>query len=257
MVRTAIQLYTLRHLDESIPETIARVGESTFDGVELWAAHLDLLEDDELVEETVAALAEADLTVAGWHLGIESMEEEFDDLVTVCDEIGCETLVVPTYDHEEFETLVDIAGAADRLAGLAADLDEHGIDLLYHNHTFEFGDVEGGVAFEAFAEAADGRFAFEPDVGLATHAGYDALDLLDVVGEAGRIVHLTDADPEDPDALHANVGTGAVDVEACAQTAAENGAEWLVCENGVTEDSRGALEHGSEAFAELRDELNA
>ena len=257
MVKTAIQLYTLRHIEESVPEIVTRVGESSFDGVEFWAAHLEAFEDESVIEETAAALDETGLEVAGWHLGADSIEEEFDRLVEICDAVGCETLVVPTYDSEQFQTREGVEGAADRLAGLAADLDEHGIDLLYHNHTFEFGEIEGGVAFEAFVETADGRFEFEPDVGLATHAGYDALDLLDLVGEQEPVVHLTDANPDDSDALHANVGTGVVDVDACAKKAAEYGAEWLVCENGVTEDSLEALEHGSVAFAELRDELDS
>ena len=256
MVKTAIQLYTLRHFDESVPETITRVGETEFDGVEFWAAHLEAFEDEAVIEETAAALDEAGLEVAGWHLGADTIEEEFDELVEICAAVGCSTLVVPTYDSEEFQTREGAEGAADRLAGLAADLDVYGIDLLYHNHTFEFGEVEGGVAFEAFVEAADGRFGFEPDVGLATHAGYDAADLLDLVGDREPVVHLTDSNPDDPDALHANVGTGAVDVDTCAEKAVENGAEWLVCENGVTEDSLEALEHGSVAFAELRDELS-
>ena len=46
--------------------------------------------------------------------------------------------------------------------------------------------------------------------------------------------------------------TKLVDVDACAERAVKNGAEWLICENGRTDDAVASLEHGSEAFAELR-----
>ncbi|MFC4986741.1 sugar phosphate isomerase/epimerase [Saliphagus infecundisoli] len=107
--------------------------------------------------------------------------------------------------------------------------------------------------FEWFVEFVNGRFGFEPDVGLAAHAGYDPLDLLAVVSEDAPVVHLTDTVPGDDDGLHADVGEGVVDVETCAKAAVRNGAEWLVCENGRADDGLASLTHGSEAFADLRD----
>lgn len=252
MVRTAIQLYTVRELEEPIPDVVARVGDTEFDGVEFYDAHFDVFEDEETLRRTSAALDDADLAVAGAHVGIGRIESSFDDVVSICQNLGCSTLVIPSYEREAFTTVEGITSAADRIAGLAADLAEHDIDLLYHNHTFEFVDVEGDVAFERFVEFAEGRFGFEPDVGLATHAGYGALELLEVVAGEAPIVHLTDTVPGDSDRVHADVGDGVVNVEACAAAADRNGAEWLVCENGLATDVLDTLEHGSDVFAELR-----
>lgn len=253
MVRTALQLFTLRDLEAeaSTADLVTRVGDTTFDGVEFYDMHFDAFEDDETVRRTSDALAEADLEVAGAHVSIDRLESSLGDLVEICESIGCSTLVVPSYEREAFTTVEGIEAAADRIADLAADLREHGVELLYHNHTFEFVEVDGTVAFERFVEHADGRFGFEPDVGLATHAGYDALELLELVSGQAPIVHLTDSVPDDDEKVHADVGEGVVDVEACVDAA--NGAEWIVCENGRTTDAAASLEHGSEAFAELRE----
>ncbi|WP_114578734.1 sugar phosphate isomerase/epimerase [Saliphagus sp. LR7] len=253
MVRTAIQLFTLRDVGCSLPDIIGRVGGTAFDGVEFYDAHFDDLADPGTADRTRETLAEAGLSVAGAHVGIDRLESSFDEVVSTCERVGCSTLVIPSYDGEAFSTVNGIEEAADRIAGLAADLAEHDVDLLYHNHTFEFVEVEGSVAFERFVEFADGRFGFEPDVGLAAHADYDPLELLAVVGEDAPVVHLTDTVPGDDDGLHADVGKGVVDAEACAEAAVRNGAEWLVCENGRTDDGRASLAHGSEAFADLRD----
>lgn len=232
-------------------DSIDRVGDTSFDGVEFYDAQLDALADDETLRRTRDALAATDLEVAASHIGVERLESSLEDVVSVCTEIGCSTLVIPTYDTDAFETREGIIDAADRIAGLAAELEAHGIDLLYHNHTFEFDEVDGDTAFEIFVEASNGRFGFQPDVGLATHADYDALALLDLVADRSPIVHLTDSVPDDDAALHADVGEGVVDVEACADAATAIGAEWIVCENGVTDDPIAALEHGSEAFESL------
>ncbi|WP_247004539.1 sugar phosphate isomerase/epimerase family protein [Halosolutus gelatinilyticus] len=253
MVQTAVQLFTLRDVDEPLWELVERVGETSFDGVELYDAHLDALEDEDTRRRTHEALGEAGLEVPSVHVGVERLESSLDEVVDACGAVGCSTLVIPTYDAGAFSTRAGVGSAADRIAGLAADLEEHGCEVLYHNHTFEFDEVNGEVAFETFVDAADGRFGFQPDVGLATHSGYDALDLLEFVGDRAPIVHLTDTVPGDDDLLHADVGEGAVDVGACADTAAENSAEWFVCENGRTTDALGSLEHGSEVFDDLRE----
>lgn len=255
MVQTAIQLFTLADVEEPLPELVARVGETTFDGVEFYDAHFDALADEEIRSRTRTALEDADLEVAGAHVGIDRLESNFEDLVSVCRDVGCSTLVVPSYEREAFTTREGVEAAADRIAGLAADLGDHDIDLLYHNHTFEFESADDEVAFEVFVEEAGDRFGFEPDVGLATHAGYDAQDLLSLVADRSPIVHLTDTVPGNDDDLHADVGDGVVDIRACADTAVANGAEWLVCENGRTDDALASLEHGSEAFADLHDRV--
>ncbi|WP_121744861.1 sugar phosphate isomerase/epimerase family protein [Natronorubrum halophilum] len=254
MLRTAIQLFTLKDVDESTPELIARVGETEFEGVEFYDAHFDEFYDG-AVSRTRDALEDAGLAVAGAHVDIDRLETELDDLVGHCLAVGCSTLVVPTYEPEAFATVEGIESAADRIGDAAAELAEYDIDLLYHNHTFEFADVDGRVAFERFVDRADGRFGFEPDVGLAKHAGYDPLALLEAVDGQAPVVHLTDSIPSDPAALHADVGKGAVNIEACTSATAAAGTEWFVCENGRTDDGLKSLEYGSAVFADVRDRV--
>lgn len=257
MVQTSIQLFTLVDIEEPLPKLVVRVGETMFDGVEFYDAHFDALANEETRSRTLTALRDADLKVTGAHVSINRLESNFESLVSVCQDIGCSTLVIPTYEPKAFTTRQGVEAAADRIAGLAADLESHDIDLLYHNHTFEFGSVDGDnkVAFERFVDHADGRFGFEPDVGLATHAGYDALSLLEQVAGAAPIVHLTDTVPGDDEKLHTDVGDGVVEIEICADRAVEEGADWIVCENGRTTDATASLKHGSEVFADLRDRV--
>jgi len=251
MVRTAIQLYTLRDIDEPLPDVVRRVGETSFDGVELYDGTVDALADRSLRDRTADALTDADLSVPAAHVNLERLESDPDEVLDVCRALDCPRVVVPSYDPDEFASVGGVDRAADRIAALADDYADDGVAVLYHNHTFEFDEVDGTVAFERFVDRAAGRFAFEPDVGLAAHAGYDPLDLIASVDGAAPVVHLTDSDPSDPDALHADPGEGSVDLAACADAAVDAGAEWIVCENGVSIDQARTLERGSEAFADL------
>lgn len=258
MVRTAIQLFTLRDLETGTDPTelLARVGDTAFDGVEFYDAHFDALTDDGTARRTAEVLEENGLETVAAHVGIERVESDLEAVVGICETIGCSTLVIPTYDRETFETVAGIEAAADRIAEAAGVLEGHGIDLRYHNHTFEFDEVEGRVAFERFVEAAGGRFGFEPDVGLAAHAGYAPLKLLALVAEAAPVVHLTDTVPGDDETLHADVGEGVVDLDTCVDAAVDAGTDWFVCENGRTTDATASLEHGNEAFASFRERAN-
>ncbi|MFC4986739.1 sugar phosphate isomerase/epimerase family protein [Saliphagus infecundisoli] len=155
MVRTAIQLFTLRDVGDSLPDIVSRVGDTAFDGVEFYDAHFDDLADPETADRTREALSEDGLAVAGAHVGIDRLESSFDEVVSTWEMVGCSTLVIPSYDSEAFTTVDGIEEAAGRIAGLAADLAERDVELLYHNHTFEFVEVKGSVAFELPCFAAD------------------------------------------------------------------------------------------------------
>ncbi|WP_224271003.1 sugar phosphate isomerase/epimerase family protein [Haloprofundus salinisoli] len=254
MVQTAIQLFTLKNLDEPPWNLAELVGETAFDGVEFYDRQFDAFTLAGIVQ-TTDALDEGNLGIAGAHIRIERLESSFDEVVGICEHLGCNRLVVPTYEREAFESCEGIEAAADRIAGVATELDAYDIELSYHNHTFEFDEVDGEIAFETFVDHADGRFKFQPDVGLATNAGYDPLQLLELVEGNAPVVHLTDTDPSEENRIHADLGTGVVDIDACAAAAADGGAEWLVCEVGRPDDATASLEHGASAFANLRDEL--
>ena len=130
-MQIGIQLYTLRNLDESLPETIERVGETPFDGVQLsgfWGATPD---------ETAAAIADADLEVAGAHVDLNEIEDAYEEVLMRYGVIGCDEFVVPSYHRTAFESESAAREAGRELASVATRLTADGVTLHYHNHTFE------------------------------------------------------------------------------------------------------------------------
>jgi len=227
-MRLAIQLYTLGDLDESLSETIPRLADTPYEGVQFAGF------GDAIPEELAAALDDAGLDVAGAHVGADEIEDAYEETLDAYGTVGCEELVVPSYDREAFETGAGARAAGERLAGLADRLDDDGVGLHYHNHTFEFADLGEERAFDVFAAAADG-VGLEIDTGLANHAGADPVELLERYGDRVSLVHLTDSRPGSDDTLHMDLGTGEVDIEACVDAARDAGAEWIIFEHGLTD----------------------
>lgn len=245
MVRTAIQLYTLRDVDDSLPDLLARVGETEFEGVEF--AGLGGTEPAEIA----AALDDAGLSAAGAHVDLAALETEFDDVVAAYDELGCDTLVVPYLDETHFESEDAVRETARRLTDVADRLADRGVQLCYHNHDHEFVDVEGaeGDAFDLLVDLTD-DLGIELDVGWALAAGRDPVALLSRLAGRVPLVHCKDVAVETRTPVE--LGEGDLDLDACARAAREAGAEWLVYEHDDPDDPLRSLATGSELLASLR-----
>lgn len=250
MVRTAIQLQTLESLPEALPDTIRRVDDTPFEGIELWDP---AIESPGAVAE---AIAETTLEVIGAHVRLERLEREseYEDVIETYDELGCRRLIVPAFDEAAFDSPEDVASAAARLEAVARRLADDGFDCCYHNDSVEFGRLAASPrrsAYDAFVDATPEPVAFELDTGLATHGGGGPETLLARHGERIPLVHLTDSVPGSETTRQVELGAGAVDVPACVEGAREAGVEWLVYEYGMTEDTLDSLAHGATKLTRL------
>lgn len=249
MVRPAIQLYTLRELDEPLTETLHRVADTVYEGVEFAGL------DGESPAAVADTLADVGLDPVGAHVGLDALRTDYEATVDAYRTLGCDRLVIPSYGEEGFASESAISAAADRLSALADRLADDGFEAHYHNHTYEFArlDSVSDTAYDAFTARTDDKLGLEFDVGLARHGGVDPTTYLDRYAERISLVHLTDTVPDDDDTLHVDLGEGVVDLEACVRAAVDADAEWLVHENGLTTDASATLESSTVRVRELLD----
>ena len=251
MVDIAVQLYTLRSLDESLPELLDRVGAAGYDGVE-FAYRVR----ESPTEEVLAALDRNDLDAASAHVPIEALEDVpedwleggFDETLDLYDRLGVDTLVVPWLDAAHFEDTAAVDAVATRLDDLAEALGAEGVRLAYHNHDQEFATVDGDSAIERLIDRTDDRVGFEIDAGWALVGGTDPAGLID--RHAGRIthVHASDVDVDSDESVA--LGEGDVDLDAVVASARNAGAEWLVYEHDDPADPISSIERGADALRE-------
>ncbi|MFB6139068.1 MAG: sugar phosphate isomerase/epimerase family protein [Halosimplex sp.] len=221
MTRSAIQLYTLRNVDRPFTEVLELVADAGFEGVE-FAYRVT----DEDPDDVRAALEATGLDVAGAHVGIGGLEDDFEETVAFYDDLGVEHVVVPWLDAEHFESVEAVEAAAARLERLADDLADRGMELHYHNHDHEFTDLGDETGFDAFVDETE--FGIELDLGLALAAGDDVVARLRSLGERSTLVHLKDYDVAAGESVP--VGEGDLDLEGVSDAVADNDSEWLIYE---------------------------
>ncbi|RYJ19495.1 sugar phosphate isomerase/epimerase [Halogeometricum borinquense] len=238
MAQIAIQLYSVHELDDDTATILEHVAETDLDGVEFF--RLD--EADDIAD----TLDRTDLGVAGVHVGLESLEDNFAETVDVWSQLGIETFVVPWADPKHFETHETIEALAERLSAIAAKLDQRGYSLHYHNHDHEFVTLDDEYALEILAENAP-EVGLELDLGWAGAAGAEPLSLVESYADRIDLLHVKDYDTET--GSPAKVGEGDLDLAGVASVVREYDIEWLIYEYEDAPDTYETVEHASESMS--------
>jgi sugar phosphate isomerase/epimerase len=231
-VNVAINLYTVRDLDEPLHEILDRVASAGYDGVEFAGLDAD-------PGTTRDRLDDLGLSVAGAHVPYEELETEFEACVDRYRTLGCERIVVPYLDESAFASLEAVDGTARRLDALGARLTERGFELHYHNHDHEFAPLEGATGFEAFADRS--AVGLELDLGWIEAAGADPPELLERYADRVSLVHCKDTRSGTP----VELGEGDLAIEESLSAARRADVEWLIYEHDVPTDPDAAIEAGS------------
>ena len=279
--RPAIQLHTVRDIDESLPETIRRVGDAKFEGVEFAGAFLKA--DPHAVRK---ALDETGLTPVAAHVDLQALEGDLEPIIDRCRRVGSDHLVIPHLGAGYFRTTTHVDALARRLEGLAKQLDAYGFQLSYHTSKHPFLPLldryglgfpanlpSPGVVWELMAEAIDltvrgadrdvattgfGRLVsrtdhltFEVDVGWAAAAGYDPVDVFDLVGDRLSLIHIADVARTSrfpPEFRSVMPGEGILDLERVLRASRKTGVDWLIFEDDHPVDPEAAVETGRAAL---------
>ena len=134
----ALQLHSLRHEVVTDPERIVRLVPSLgFDSVETagtygWPA-----------DRWRKILTETKLQIVGAHIGLESLETEWDAQTKFQCAIGNNRLVVSSLP-KNLQMAEGFSEAATRLNALGGRAKSDGFALFYHNHAYEFSPLSGG-----------------------------------------------------------------------------------------------------------------
>lgn len=251
MTRIGVQLYSLRETPGTLPELLAAVGNTAFEGVEFAHRYADA--DTTSVAD---ALDNAGLDVAGAHVGLDAMRERPARLIADYDPVGCSRFVLPHVPPGRVGSADAIDALAAELYAAAASVESVGGTVGYHNQAHDFVPVDGQCAFDALVEQTDAAVSFELDVGGAVTAGVDPVALVERYGDRIDMIHLKDVSVSHPSTDTSQrcvpIGTGDVDLSGVVSASKTAGVEWLLYENDDPEDPEQALDRGARTLARLR-----
>jgi sugar phosphate isomerase/epimerase len=141
---------------------------------------------------------------------------------------GCKRAVCPWRPPETFGSADGIKELAAQLNAANDTLKQHGITLLYHNHDFEMGKVDGTTGLQSLVNQLDPAIGIELDTYWVQVGGIDPVALIRDLGSRVHLIHVKDGhiDPKSPMLA---VGEGKMDYAAIV-AALPSSVEWLVVE---------------------------
>lgn len=141
-------------------------------------------------------LDQIDLTIASVMFSREELENQVDEIIQVCKIFACSYVVCP-YITEEYRTLDGYEHLAKTLELAATELQDSGITLAYHNHSFEFDKfVDGRCGYDILFDNTE-KLCFEPDVYWFEYAGINPLNMMKNISGRMPLLHLKDMDSSD------------------------------------------------------------
>lgn len=232
MFRIGMQMYTLR-------EPAAQDLEGTFRAVaEMGYAGAQISGIDAPPERIAEVLKECGLEPAGAHVGLERMETDFDGVIADARTIGYTGIAVPYLGADRRRTAAEWEAVARAMDGLGARMKKEGIQLMYHNHNFEFEPVAGTTGYEIIWSNVDlDNLQPEVDTYWAAFAGDNPAKLLERFAGHMDLVHAKDGRLGVKDPKFEPVGDGDLDWPPILAATAAGGANWLLVEQDTCDGS--------------------
>lgn len=225
----ALQLYTVREAAKrDFLGTLNAVADMGYRAVELAGLH------GVPAAQVRAALDARGVRAAAAHVGLTDLTGGFAAAIADCRALGCKYIVVPWVPKEQYATPAAAQGLAATLNALGREVRAAGMQLAYHNHSFEFVPLGETTLWDLLTAALDPELVqLEIDVYWVDHGGRDPAATIARHAAAARLIHLKDRAPDGADAP---AGTGGLDWAAILGAARAAGVRWYITEQDHPRD---------------------
>ena len=181
-----LQLYSVRDaMEKDMDGTLKAVKEMGYDYVE-FAGYFG-----KTAEEVKALLDKYDLKAISVHQAVDLFENEGKAAVDFLNTIGVKYSAVPWYDKNELYTNFD--ATAKKFAEVSKLLSEGGIQLMYHNHDFEFVKIDGEYVLDKLYRTLPADVLMpEIDTCWVHYAGVNPAEYVKKYAGKIKVLHLKD-----------------------------------------------------------------
>lgn len=263
-----LQLWTVRDQIEKDPEgTLKALKAMGYQQIELMdtrqIAKLKPIADDLGLAVNSSFILWTTLT-GNWDLVPHETDRSFsfEQIVADAEKAGLDHLVFGYLMKEERSSIDDYKKYCDALNKSAELCQSAGIQLCYHNHSFEFGPINGQVPFEILIERLDPKgVQFELDVFWAQIGGYDSVELTKRLVDRIRLLHLKDLKKDTavifdegavPHEAFLELGNGMVDLLAIVEIGYKAGVKYCFVEQDWSDDPIISVEESVNYFKSMK-----
>lgn len=196
-------------------------------------------------------LAELDLKPVASHINWETLKNDPQSAIDETLLLGAEYMIIAWFPPETRDTLKewdDWINVFNRVGKMCA---EQGLRFAYHNHDFEFKEIEGTVPFELLLRKLDRRYTvFEIDLYWLALGGVTPENVFADYPGGYHLVHVKDMGKTGTAMV--DVGDGRIDFAKIFGTAKTSGLKHYFVEHDTAEDPFGSLERSIKYLRSLR-----
>ncbi len=242
--KVAVQLYSVRDdVSASMRQTLEKVKAMGYDGVEF----AGLYEIDP--SEIKAMCDEIGLIPISAHVTFSDMRKNPEEVLAAYATIGCKFVAVPYLVEQDRPGTDGFAKTIEDIGIIGKAAKKLGMQLLYHNHDFEFLKIDGKYALDILYDTIPADYLqTELDVCWVNVGGEDPSAYIRKYTGRAPVVHLKDFFGEKSDDMYEligiksdapkrpsdfefrPVGSGVQNFPAILEAAKDAGAEWVVVE---------------------------
>ncbi|MGB7347179.1 MAG: sugar phosphate isomerase/epimerase [Pirellulaceae bacterium] len=227
-----IQLYTLRNeIKNDVDATLKAVADAGYKQVECYGFPN--------AQPMMKAAADNGLAIRSTHFDWDSVvnpDQEgvkpFSEILEAANKAGLKHLVIPYLADKNRKSLDDYKQLCDRCNKSAEEAKSAGIQLSYHNHSFEFRSLEDGkTGYDTMIERFSPDMHFEVDVFWIQLGGHDPVEMIRKLKGRVSQLHLKDLNKEIkapaysgiPEEAFEELGDGVIPMEPIIDVAQEAG----------------------------------
>jgi len=172
------------------------------------------------VRKTIEA---AGLRCESCHYQFQELKDSLADRLAYAKELGLKQMIVATFGLRQDATMADWAKAAGEMNKIGERTKAAGIQLGFHNHNFEFREIDGVLVYDKLMSELDPKSVKMQFQVAVISLGYEAATYL--TKYPGRFISLHLADWSPADKKSVPVGTGIVNWEKLFAAAQIGGVE--------------------------------
>lgn len=195
-------------------------------------------------------LAEFGLTAPAGHVLLKPMLEETDRVLDEAQALGHRYLVMPyLFDHERSDGLRSYQQIAEQLNQVGERCQAVGLELAYHNHDFEFAQIDDSSPYEVLLTQTDAKLVkMEIDLYWAAKMQVDVPALFKRYPGRFPLWHMKDMAT---DGKFADLGQGTIDFAPVVAAAGVAGLQHAFVERDTTDDLDATLKQGISGFKQI------
>jgi sugar phosphate isomerase/epimerase len=165
-------------------------------------------------------IQDAGLKCESCHYQFREMKESLDDRIAFAKELGLKQMVLSTFGLRPEATMADWMKAADDLNKIGEQTHKAGIQAGFHNHNFEFQQIDGVLIYDQIMSKLDPKLVKMQFQVSVISLGFEAAKFFRKYPGRFASIHLQDWSASEKKTVA--IGSGAVDWKdlfAAAKTA--------------------------------------